>query len=150
MREACCVSRALHRIAEAAVPAFLLVSLAATAQLSSGSLQDEQIRAVVSAKTLALRFAGTPTSNPLFFSNWDFRGDGSLCARLIGSAPGTECAEVGKWWVQASELCWQLPRIGASVGVNSACGAVRKGAEELYEIKHTAEQLGTTVFSVAR
>lgn len=152
MRQLGSSASALRLITAWAAPALLVVSMAATAQPASGNLQDDQIRGVVSGKTLALRFVGlgAPMSNPLFYSNWDFRGDGSLCGRLVGSAPGTDCAEVGKWWVRDHTLCWQFQHIGKSTGVNSACGSVRKGQDDLYEIVDTAGKLGTTVFSLAR
>lgn len=140
----------LRILARWTVHAICLASLSAMAQPSPNDLKDDQIRTLVSGKRLELRFAGTPPSDPKFFSHWNFRADGSLCARLIGSGPKTECADVGKWQAENNSLCWKLNSIGTTTGINSTCGWVRKGEGDLYEIVDTTGKLGSTLFSTGR
>jgi hypothetical protein len=140
----------LRPIAKRTVQATFLMSLSAIAQPSQNDLDDVQIRSLVSGKRLELRFDGTPPSNPNFFSHWDFRADGALCARLIGSGPQTQCAEVGKWRVENNALCWQLTKIGTTTGINSTCGKVRMRQGGLYEMVDVAGKLGPTLFGIGR
>jgi hypothetical protein len=132
------------------VGAACLISLAAVAQTSPSDMKDDQIRALVSEKLIVLRFFGQAPTDPNFFTYWNFRTDGSLCARLIGSGPKTECAEVGKWRAENNTLCWQLATIGTTTGISSTCGWVRKGAGDFYEIVDTTGKLGTTLFSIGK
>lgn len=124
-----------------------VTSLAANAQTD---LSAEQIRSLVSGQTLAFRFPGVPPADPKFFSHWDFRSDGSLCGRLIGSSAATDCADVGVWNVQGNSLCWTLPRIGTSSGINSVCGPVRKSTDSLYELQEGSGKLGSILFGIGR
>ena len=140
-----------HRISITwAIPLALSVSLSANAQTSTANLGAEQIRSLVSGKTLALRFPGVPPSDPKFFSYWDFKTDGALCGRLIGSKAGTECADLGVWKVQDNQLCWTLQRIGTTSGINAVCGPVRNTSDGLYELPEVTGKLGTVVFGIAR
>jgi hypothetical protein len=127
-----------------------VVSLSATAQTMPAKLGAEQIRSLVSAQTLVLRFPGVPPSDPQFHSHWDFRADGSLCARLIGSKAGTDCADLGVWKIQDDRLCWTLQRIGTSSGINAVCGAVRQNTDGLYELLDSTGKLGPTLFGIAK
>ena len=140
----------LRTIALCTAYATFLASLSVTAQPSPSDLKDDQIRTLVSGKRLELRFAGAPPSDSKFFSHWDFRADGSLCARLIGSSPKTDCADVGQWRAENNALCWTLTRIVTSSGINATCGWVRKGEGALYEIVDTTGKIGITLFSIGR
>ena len=126
----------------------LAASMSASAQSSPTPLSSEQVRTLVSGKVLALRFPGAPPSDPKFFSHWDFKSDGTVCGRLIGSQPNTECADVGTWKVQDNSLCWSLQRIGTSTGINAVCGSIQMSSDGLYELRDGAGRIGTTLFSV--
>ncbi len=130
--------------------ALCLISLAATAQPLATDLRDQEIRDLIAGKRLELRFAGAPPTSPNFLSHWNFRADGSLCARLIGSGPQTGCAEVGRWRTQSNTLCWQLTTIGTTTGINASCGWVRKVSGEAYEIVDVSGKLGSTAFSIGK
>jgi hypothetical protein len=139
-----------HRIAPWMLYTGCLVSFVAMAQTSPEDMNADQIRTVISGKTLVMRFAGTPTSDASYFGHWDFKADGALCGRLIGSKPGTECADTGKWQLQDNTLCWQFQWMAKSTGINSVCGRVRKTQGDLYEIVDTTGRTGTTLFSVSK
>jgi hypothetical protein len=138
----------LHRFAAWILQTCCLTSFAAMAQPLPEDLKADQIRSLIAGKTLAMRFAGTPISNSNFFGHWDFKEDGSLCGRLIGSDPGTECADIGKWQLQDNTLCWQFQRIGTTTGINSVCGWIRKAQGNLYEVVDTTGKTGSTLFSI--
>lgn len=142
-------SMSLRTIAQRAVQAACLLSLAAIAQPTPDNLKDDQIRTLISGKRLELRFEGAPPG-PNFISHWDFRADGTLCARLIGSSPRTECADVGSWRTENNTVCWQLKNIGTTTGINSVCGRVRPGQGNLYEILDSSGRLGPTLFSIGK
>jgi hypothetical protein len=140
----------LHRFTALMLQTGCLISFAAMAQSSPDDLSADQILSVISGKTLAMRFAGTPTSDPNFFGYWDFKADGALCGRLIGSKPGTECADTGKWQLQNNTLCWQFQWMAKTSGLNSVCGSVRKAPGDLYEIVDTTGKTGSTLFSISK
>jgi hypothetical protein len=109
-----------------------LISFSAAAQTTPDLLAAEQVRNLVNGKTWALSFQGN-LANPATVAYWDFKSDGSVCARFANSKATDRCADDGKWRLQGDELCWDLQRIGETYGYKSVCVRVRKVDEKRYE-----------------
>lgn len=91
-----------------------------------------QLKALVAGKTWAMSFQGD-LSNPAATTYWDFRTDGSVCARFAGSKAKDKCADDGAWQVKGDVLCWELQRIGETYGYKSVCVRARKVDDKRYE-----------------
>lgn len=109
-----------------------LISFAAVAQTAAEYLTADQLKNLVSGRTWAIAWQRDLT-NPLTLSHWDFKADGSVCARFAGGKAKDKCADDGKWRLQGEALCWELQRIGETYGYKSACVRVRKVDEKHYE-----------------
>jgi hypothetical protein len=90
---------------------------------------------LVKGKTLAISFYGDP-SQPAATYLWDFKTDGSICARIIGAKRSDKCAEEGKWNTDGAFLCWELPNMGKSLGTNPACSSFLQLGPDRYEIRN--------------
>ena len=99
----------------------------------AGSDEDaDQLKTLVEAKTWAMSFQGN-LSNPGTVTYWDFKADGSICARFVGSKPKDKCADEGTWQVKGNVLCWELQRIGETYGYKSTCVRARKVDNKRYD-----------------
>jgi hypothetical protein len=105
----------------------VLLSLVTTPTFSQSpsSLSGLELSKLVSGRSLAISFYGDP-NNSVSTSIWDFRKDGSICARIIGAGRREKCAEEGKWTISNDMLCWDLPTIGRSLGTNPACSTAKQ------------------------
>lgn len=115
----------------------VLLSLVATQALSQSpaGLPGSEISKLVSGRSLAISFYGDPT-NTASTSIWDFRKDGSVCARIIGAGRREKCAEEGKWNISNDMLCWDLPSIGRSLGTNPACSSAKQPKPDRLELRN--------------
>ena len=95
-------------------------------------VEADQLKALVAGRTWAMSFQGN-LSNAATVSFWDFKADGSTCARFVGSKPKDKCADDGTWQVKGNVLCWELQRIGETYAYKSACVRVRKVDDKRYE-----------------
>lgn len=101
-----------------------------TTEVKAGPLVE-----LIRGRTLAISFYGDPSDQTVTYT-WDFRVDGSLCARIIGAARSDKCAEEGKWTTEGAFLCWEMPMIGRSLGMNPACSSVLQTKPERYELRN--------------
>ncbi len=46
---------------------------------------------------------------------WDWRQDGSICARMFGNDRQEKCADDGRWRLQGGNLCWDLEWMGGEM-----------------------------------
>jgi hypothetical protein len=109
------------------VCALALAALGATplrAQTATAIVGDE-LRSLVSGRSWALSTYGDPT-NPATTMIWDFRKDGTVCARPGASKVGDKCADEGRWVLRGNLVCWDLTWFGASAGFKSACSSVKR------------------------
>lgn len=111
---------------------FLLVGGIAAEAAEIKVLTADQLKILVSGRTWAIAWGGDVT-NPLTLTHWDFKADGSVCARYVGAKAKDKCADDGKWRLQGEVLCWELQRIGETYGYKSVCVRVRKVDEKRYE-----------------
>lgn len=113
-------------------PFTFLVSFGAAAQTAASELTAEQLKTLVNGKTWAMSF-NRDLANPHNVTYWDFKANGSVCARFHGSKAKDKCADEGKWRQQGEILCWDLERIGETYGYKSVCVRVRKVDDKRYE-----------------
>jgi hypothetical protein len=114
---------------------------------ASIAMSDPELLAVTSGKSWALSFYGNP-DEPGVTQIWDFRTDGSLCARAGGSKPNDKCADMGKWKVADQKVCWELSWLGEAYGYKNACSQALKG--ESGRIKLIKESPPDLTFAVLR
>lgn len=101
-----------------------------TTELKAGAVVE-----LIRGRTLAISFYGDPSDQAATYT-WDFRADGSLCARIIGAARSDKCAEAGTWTTEEAFLCWELPTMGRGLGTNPACSRVLQISPERYELRN--------------
>ncbi len=77
---------------------------------------------------------------------WDWKHDGSICARLSGWDRQEKCADTGRWRLQGDNLCWDLEWMGGAVGIRNACVTIERTEAERYEATRVGG-LGITFFS---
>jgi hypothetical protein len=82
----------------------LLKAFHLCAQPAGTDLTGEELQQIVKGKTWAIAFYGD-LSDALRTAYWDFKADGSVCARLANNKPGTRCADTGTWKIQGNMLC---------------------------------------------
>ena len=68
---------------------------------ASETLDSAALRDLVSSKTWKIKIQ----DKAMF---WDWKSDGSVCARILGSARTEDCADEGKWNLRKNVLCWKL------------------------------------------
>jgi len=118
-------------------PVLLVLLVAAEAfSQSPASLTGAEISNLVSGQKLAISHYGDPAPNSATTSVWDFRKDGSVCARYVGAKGSEKCAEVGKWSISGDMLCWDLPTIGRGLGTNPACSTASRPKADRLELRN--------------
>ncbi|HSF06522.1 MAG TPA: hypothetical protein VLG10_12090 [Methylomirabilota bacterium] len=86
----------------------------------------------MSGKTWVISFFGN-LQDPSLLTYWDFKADGSVCARPVASKPRDKCADDGRWTVDEQKLCWELKWLGQAYGYKSACVRVQKVGTTHYD-----------------
>ena len=114
------------------VQSTFLIPFAAVAQTAADHLTADQLKNLVSGRTWAIAWQ-RDLANPLTVAHWDFKADGSVCARFAGGKAKDKCGDDGKWRLQGEALCWELQRIGETYGYKSVCVRIRKVDERRYE-----------------
>jgi hypothetical protein len=89
----------------------------------------------VTGRTWAFSQYGDP-GNAVQTNVWDFRKDGSVCARTIGSKRTDKCADEGKWFIRGRLICWELTWMGESQGLKTPCLAVQKVGSDRFELRN--------------
>jgi hypothetical protein len=119
-----------------AFAAIVLFASFVAAQAQPG-LDAVQLKTLVTGRTWAIAFYGD-LADRTRTAYWDFHPDGRVCARLANNAPGSRCADTGKWRLEGDKLCWELGWFGKSDGFQAACGRARsKGdAYQFIDVKN--------------
>lgn len=110
----------------------LFVASAAYAQAPPGYLAAEDVKRLVSGRTWVIAWQ-RDLANAATVTHWDFKADGTVCARFMGGKAKDKCADDGKWTLKAETLCWELQRMGETYGYKSACVRIRKLDDKRYE-----------------
>ncbi len=105
-----------------------LGSVSAYAQTDAVPVVGDELRALITGRSLALSTYGDAT-NPATSMVWNFRRNGSVCARPVAAKPSDKCADEGTWTLKGDVLCWELTWFGGSFGFKSACSSLKRTAD---------------------
>ena len=112
----------------------MIVILCPIAVHAQGNPEEDadQLKTLVAGRTWAMSFQGD-LSKSATVTYWDFKADGTICARFVGSKPQDTCADDGTWQLKGNVLCWELQRLGVTNNYKSACVRVRKMDGKRYD-----------------
>ncbi len=113
----------------------------------ANTVVSDELLALVSGRSWAMSTYGDPT-NPATTMIWDFRSDGSVCARMGASKIGDKCADEGKWNLHNDRLCWDLTWFGGSFGFKTACCSVSRSGPDRLHLQ--SEKVPDLTFMVVR
>ncbi len=88
---------------------------------------------LASGRSWGISYYGSPNDAATTMV-WDFRKDGSVCARSAGGKPGSKCMDEGKWNVRSDAVCWELTWMGEAGGYKSSCFLVKQLSEGLFQL----------------
>jgi hypothetical protein len=114
---------------------------------TTGNVVGEELKTLVSGRTWAISYSD-PT-NRAYTYVWDFRKNGSVCARSAGSMRSDKCADEGKWSIRDERLCWELSWMGEALKLKTACSFVKKTGNDRFELRNEkTPELTFLVFTV--
>ncbi len=70
-----------------------------------------------------------------FVTYWDWKGDGSVCARAIDAKIDEKCADKGPWRIEKNNLCWELEWLGSTEGYRKTCVFVESSGNGKFTAK---------------
>lgn len=129
------------RLLSLAVQSLTVATFAATpvlSQTTTAKIVGNDLSALASGRSWGISYYGDP-SNPALTMVWDFRKDGSVCARSPGGKKGDKCMDEGKWNVKGEAVCWELTWIGEAGGFKANCFSVKRIDEELFQLDRQKE-----------
>ena len=114
---------------------------------STTKIAGDDLSALANGQSWGISYYGDPT-NPAMTMVWDFRKNGSVCARPPGGKKGDTCIDEGKWNVRSDAICWELTWMGEAGGFKSNCFTVKKISQDQYQMDRQKEP--DTKFAVFR
>lgn len=90
----------------AAIAAALVLVSPAMSQ-APARIGGAALKPLALGKTWAISISGDP-KNPAVTQVWDFRANGSVCARAVGQRGTEKCADEGGWSIRGDAICWEL------------------------------------------
>jgi hypothetical protein len=108
----------------------------------------DDLKALVSGRTWAFSQYGD-VNLQTHLNIWDFRKDGSVCARSVGAKRTDKCADEGKWSIREDMVCWDLTWMGEAMKLKSACFSIKKvGTDKLEMRSKGAPEMTFAAFKV--
>lgn len=125
------------------LPALSVLALAALAvapalSQTSAKVVGDDLNALASGRSWGISYYGDPT-NPALTMVWDFRSNGSVCARSPGGKKGDKCMDEGKWDVRGETICWELKWMGEAGGFKANCFFVEKISPDQFQMNKQKE-----------
>ena len=121
-------------------PIALLLGAAIDAR-AADQVQGADLHTLVSGRSWGISFYGNPRE-PAVTGVWDFKRDGSVCARNAASKRGDKCADTGRWFIRADQhLCWDLTWMGEAYKIKSVCATVQKVEAATYSLETEARAI---------
>ncbi len=128
-------SQGRHRRRLLSVLAGVLTAGAVCQPTSASTLDDKIITQLLQDKTWHINWAACMGGFDGCRTFWNWKKDGSVCARAIGANRDDKCADDGKWRIENGNLCWNLTWFGGGEGYKSVCIEIEKSSTGLYETK---------------
>ena len=113
--------------------ASILIATPVFSQTSTNKIVGNDLSSLASGRSWGISYYGD-TNNPALTMVWDFRKDGSVCARSPNGKKGDKCMDEGKWNVKGEVICWELTWMGEPAGFKSNCFSVTRIDQELYQL----------------
>ena len=113
--------------------AAILIVTSAFSQTTPTKIVGDDLNALASGRSWGISYYGD-TNNPALTMVWDFRKDGSVCARSPSGKKGDKCMDEGKWNVKGEAICWELTWMGEPAGFKANCFSVKKIDQELFQL----------------
>ena len=95
----------------------------------------DDLSALAKGRSWGISYYGDPT-NPAQTMLWDFRKDGSVCARSNGMKKDDKCMDEGKWEVRGEVICWELSWIGEAGNFKANCFSVKKISQDQFQMNY--------------
>lgn len=102
------------------------LSISAAEPVDAGALGK-----MVNGKKWEMKWAACMGAPPCR-AYWDWKADGSVCARAIDAKRDERCADEGRWRLKGDSLCWELQWFGSDSGAKSACVRVEPSGPGQY------------------
>ena len=109
----------------------------------------DDLSALAKGRSWGISYYGDP-ANPALTMVWDFRNNGSVCARSPGGRKGDKCMDEGKWEVRGEAICWELSWMGEAGGFKANCFSVRKIGQDLFQMHRQKDDTKFAVFLVVK
>jgi len=90
---------------------------------ASDRLSATEVESLLNDKTWEMHFIMSQKRA----TYWDWRRDGTLCARVLGAPQADKCADEGRWRIEDNAICWKLTWFGGDTGLKAQCIHVRRG-----------------------
>lgn len=117
------------------VGTLLLAALWSAAPVLGEPLDKAALTKLVTDQTWHVNWAACMGGSNGCRTYWDFKGDGTMCPRMIGATRKDKCADDGKWHVDGSSLCWQLTWLGGGEGYKKVCVSIDQAGDNAYVAK---------------
>lgn len=125
----------------------LTAALPAMSQATTNVVGDD-LKALVSGRAWAFTTYGD-LNLQTHINIWDFRKDGSVCARSVGAKRTDKCADEGKWFIREDMVCWDLTWMGEATKLKSACSSITKVGTDKFEMRSkSAPEMTFAAFKV--
>jgi hypothetical protein len=122
-------------------------AVASTLAQTPAKIAGNDLSTLASGRSWGISYYGNPNDAATTMV-WDFRKDGSVCARSSGGKPGSKCMDEGKWNVRSDAVCWELTWMGEAGGYKSNCFLVKKLNDDLFQLDRQKDP--DTKFAVFR
>ena len=126
-----------HFIRVIALGGFLFAMVGNSAYAEA--LSEQESRALLNGTTWKLT-----GGNLRKVAYWDWKQDGSVCARIGGANKDEPCADVGKWRLEGNRLCWQYTWLNALGYFKVGCVRIEGAGEGKYLAIN--DKTGNTLF----
>ena len=111
----------------------VLIATPVFSQTTITKIVGNDLSALASGRSWGISYYGN-LSNPALTMVWDFRKDGSVCARAPSGKKGDKCMDEGKWNVKGEAICWELTWMGEPARFKANCFPVMRIDQELFQL----------------
>ena len=137
-----------YRQVGVAVAWFFLAGVTPVLSQAPTNVVGDELKALVTGRTWAFSHYGD-VNQQSHLNIWDFRKNGTVCARAVGAKRTDKCADEGKWTLREDMLCWDLTWMGEAMKLKSACSSVKRTGKDVFEMRsEKAPEMTFAVFKI--